>query len=438
MARKKNTSFIGSPLSETGRDSSIFQRWIDNAAGDFALTFDRVTGANGHLSTATINHSGGGRGCPLSLPLTNQHIGRSLILSGAGAAEKYYVIVVPIFVPNGTQSYVLEVDFATTVEDEVFAEVLDTSWASVLTPQPGALESFDDGATTFHRWYLSLGTGWQYLVVSRNLYPDPEVDNLICWRLYADTPGAGESNSIDMPTSSAAGSPFATLATMTPATVEVIDAAQVSDARPLDAWVLTRLNRQINTFWEYLTGGKVPGNNAVQCTTTRDLNQSTWTAEPSIDFPMACIAVGCVPQSAPKPFLGTIGTADPTVGPINWIRYPQTQPLTTGRPVSRVRFYCPPFNTTTSLLKCEAIFFAYQGEVLSNWQARVLTGSGPATAWVTLSQIGSSNFWRATMTAVPFVAGGVEIFQLEMQSTVAATPINKEVLVLGWTLAFDA
>lgn len=438
MARKKNASFFGSPLSETGRDSSILQRWIDNAAGDFALTFDRVTGANGHLSTATINHSGNGRGCPPSIPLANQHIGRSLILAGAGAAENYYIIVVPIFVPNGTQSYVLEVEQGgSNVGQEIFAEIRDASWAQLITPQPGALFDQETGGG-YHRWYLSLGAGWQYLVVSRALYPDPEIDNLISWRLYADTPGAGESNGLDMPTSTAAGSPFAALATMTPATVEVIDAGQVADARPLDAWVLTRLNRQINTFWEYLTGGKVPGNNATQCSTTRDLNQGTWTAEPSIDFPVACVALGCVPESAPKTFLGTLGTSAPIVGPIDWTRYPQTQPLTTARPISRVRFYCPPFNTTTSLLKCEAIFFAYNGEVLSNWQARVLTGAGTSSAWATLAQIGSSNFWRATMTAVPFVAGGVEIFQLEMQSTVAATPIDKEVLVLGWSLAFDA
>lgn len=438
MARKKNASFSGSPLSHTARDSSILSTWADDVAGDFALVFDKVTGANAHSSGDTVNHTGSGRGCPLSLPLASQHIGRSLVLSGTGNAEPYYILVVPVFVPNGTQTYVLEVDIASSLDDEVYAEIRDTSWAQPTTTQPGALVSKDGGATTFYRWTLSLGVGWQYVVVSKNLYPNVDVDNLICWRLYSDTPGTGESNGLDTPTSSAAGSPFATLATMTPATVEVIDAAQVGDARPLDAWVLTRLNRQINTFWEYLTGGKVPGNNAVQCSTTRDLNQGTWTAEPSVDFPIASIALGCVPTAAPKPFLGTISTAAPTVGPINWTRYPQTQPLTTARPISRVRFYCPPFNTTTSLLKGEAIFFAYNGEVLSNWQARVLTGAGTSSAWATLTQIGSSNFWRATMTAVPFVAGGVEVFQLEMQSTVLASPIDKEVLALGWALAFDA
>lgn len=441
MARKKNASFVGSPLSHTGRDSSIFSAWADDVAGDFALVFDKVTGANGHSSSDTVNHTGSGRGCPLSLPLANQHIGRSLVLAGAGNAESYYVLVVPIFVPNGTQAYRLEVEQGGNfLGEEIYAEIRDTSWTQLTTPQPGALESINDGATGFHRWYLSLGAGWQYLVVSRVLYPGDNVDNLVCWRLYPDTPGTGEGNGLDTPTNSAAGSPFATLATMTPATVEAIDAAQVGDARPLDSWVLTRLNRQINTLWEYLTGGKVPGNNATQCTTTRDLNQGTWTAEPSVDFPIASIALGCVAEAAPKNFLGALGTAAPTVGPINWTRYPQTQPLTTPRPISRIRAYCPPFNTTTSLLKAEAIFFKYQSADanLSNWQARILTGAGTSSAWATLTQIGTSNFWRATMTAVPFVAGGVEVFQLEMQSTVLASPIDKEVLVLGWALAFDA
>jgi len=435
MARKKNASFNGAPLPHVVRDASIFQQWMSDSVGDFALVFDKVTGANGHSSSDTINHSGGVRGCPLSLPLANQHINRSVALAGSGNAESYHIVVVPIFVPNGTQSYVLEVNFGSSdIDEEIYAEVRDTSWGSLLTQQPG------EHVNWARRWYLSLGAGWQYLVVSRTLYPTTEGDTLIGWRLYPDTVGAGESNGLDMPTSAASGSPFGALATMTPSTVEVIDTAQVADARPLDAWVLTRLNRQINTLWEYLSGGKIPGNDTVQCSTTRDLNQSTWTAEPSVDFPIACVALGCVAENGPKNFLGVLGTAAPTVGPINWTRYPQTQPLTTARAISRIRAYCPPFNTASSLLKAEAIFYKYQAADanLSNWQARVQTGASGATAWATLTQIGSSNFWRATMSAVPFIAGAAEVFQLEMQSTVAATPIDKEVLVLGWSLAFDA
>lgn len=431
MVRKKNANLVGSPPPHVARDASIMSQTIDNASGDFALVFDKVTGANGHSSSDTINHSGSGRGCPLSISIAEQYIDRSIALVGSVTQDEYYILAVPIFVPAGTQSYVLEVENRTTVADEVlYCEVRNTSWTATTGPIPA-----EDVTLIRKRWYLTLGTGLQFLLVSRTLYPGIDFDQLFGWRLYVDAVAAGDGNGLNPVSSSASGSNFPALATMTPSTVETLHTNQTSTDSPLDSWVLTRLNRQINTMWEFLTGAKVPGNFAYQCSTVRLLNQATWTAEPAIDFPLACIALSCVAVSGPKPFVGTIGTAAPTTGPIDWVRYPQTQPLNTPRVISRVRVQAPSFSTSPSNLKAEALFYAYAGDALGNWQARIFGPS--ATAFATLTQIGTTSFWRASITGVPYTAGAMQNFQLEIQSTTLASPIANEVLVLGWTLYFD-
>ena len=135
MARRKNASFVGVPVSETARDASIYSRTIDNAAGDFALVYDKITGANGHSSTDTINHSGSGRGCPMRLPYPSQTINRDIMLRGAGVESDYYILVLPVFIPVGVSEWNLEVDcevHPVRVNDgSLSVDVFSTSWAQV-------------------------------------------------------------------------------------------------------------------------------------------------------------------------------------------------------------------------------------------------------------------------------------------------------------------
>lgn len=441
MVRRKNSTFVGSPPPDTARDASIFSRWVDNAAGDFALVFDKLTGSNSHPATDTINHTGAGRGCPLNLPLAAQHIGKAINLAGQATEEPYYIIAVPIFVPDGTQSYILEVDVSRKDDEEdILCEVRDTSWSLVSGPSPGVSVDLGLSRNPF-RWYLSLGAGWQYLLVQRKLYLD-DFDpgaNLGGWRLYPDYVSAGESNGLIVPSSAAQGSPYPSLATLTPTTAQAndIDAGQTGADRPLDAWVLTRLNRSIGALWEYMSGAKIPGNNAYVCSTTRDLDQAALKlGDAAIDFPITCVALSCCPtDTVVKSYVGTIDTSAPTTGPIYWVRYPQVQ-ATTAFAISYVRAWLPPFSTTSSLLKCEALFLSYQGDLLSDWRLSVTANGTSAEA--TFTQIGSTNFWRATVTAIPYTAGAVDDLRINVRSTVAATPINREFIFLGYALAFDA
>lgn len=74
MARKKNSTFQGSTADRIMRDAATYKSAIENAAGDFALTSDLLSGDNlSVFDTTKVNHSGsfsGGdyRGCPLGVP----------------------------------------------------------------------------------------------------------------------------------------------------------------------------------------------------------------------------------------------------------------------------------------------------------------------------------------------------------------------------------
>jgi hypothetical protein len=88
MARKKSASFVGVPVRDADVDAPSYTRDLGNIVGDVALTFDKMTGQNAEPNV--IVHDGGsGTGARLHIPLVNQYVGRSLMLtapSGKGSA----------------------------------------------------------------------------------------------------------------------------------------------------------------------------------------------------------------------------------------------------------------------------------------------------------------------------------------------------------------
>jgi hypothetical protein len=453
MARKKNASFVGVPLGEVARDASIYARTIGNAAGDFALTFDKVTGANSHSSSDTINHSGGVRGCPMRMPYPSQTIGRNLGLVGAATEAEYYILVLPIFkVLTGiTESWNLEVDLSLrAANQEVVCEVRSSTWALVTGGSyVGARDTANVAGDERYRrvsFRITLDqtiSGWVYLAVRCPLYLDDLDPSALIegWRLSPDWTAAGESNGLAIPGAAAVGDPYPTHATtMTPtnAAANDIDAAMVAVDAPLDAWVLTRLNRMLNSTWEYLTGSPTPGNNTRVMTSTRNHNRSTFTAEPLLEFPVASVALGCMRVSSvtvKTNFLGTLSTSAPIVGPINWVRYPQTTAANEVAIATRTIVYFPPFSTSSSDLEVVLLALDYSTGGAGTWEARVST-TGGSSAWATFAQLGSTNLWAATMTAVPFSAGASNIFAIDVRNTAGGAIGGRELLLLSYGVAF--
>jgi hypothetical protein len=444
MARKKNATFQGSRMPDVARDALILERWLENAAGDFALTFDKVTGANGHSAADTINHVGGGRGCPLHLPLASQRVKRSVALLSGSTTDDYYVIAVPIFIPDGQQSkYILEVDISDLVDP--YLEIRNTSWT--LTSGPTQMQQSSDISTDSFRLSVNLSAGWQYLLVGARLYAgNQDFTFFDGWRLYPDY-SRNKSNGISSTAivAGATGTSFPSLPTLSPAvaTANDIDTGMVDEgvgtgARPLDAYVLTRLNRMTGTFWEFLTGAKIPGNGAYGTNTTRQLNQANFTAEPEIDFPITTVALGATLQGpSSKNWLTT--WAAPTSGPTDHVRLILTQNTATTVVVSRLRAQMPSFKTTAGQrkLKLELLVARYDaGDNLANWNVFTSESSAGSSAQFALTQIGATDFFRATVTDVPYTPGG-SVFLINMRPIVSAAPIDLKVIVLGYTFAFD-
>ena len=454
MARRKNASFVGVPVSETARDASIYSRTIDNAAGDFALVYDKITGANGHSATDTINHSGSGRGCPMRLPYPSQTINRDIMLRGAGTEADYYILVLPVFIPVGVSEWNLEVDcevHPVRVNDgSLSVDVFSTSWAQVAGSFSPAYvreappwRNGNTGTWTSAFSLTGLGTGWQYIAVKRRLLYDETDPNgyLYGWRFYPSWVGLGESNGLAMPGASATGNPYPTHAsTLTPtnAAADDIDAAMTADHAPLDAWVLTRLNRMLGSMWEYVTGSPIPGNNTTTMTTTRDHNRSVFAAEPLLEFPIASVALGCMRVAnvtTKSDFLGTLSTSSPIEGPIDWARYPQTTAANEVAIVSRSIMYFPTFSTASSDLDVVVLGLDYSTAGASTWQARISTTGGTG-AWVNFAQLGTTNLWSATITAAPFSAGVSNVVAIEVRNTAGGAIGGRELLLLGYGLAF--
>ncbi len=443
---------LGSRTREVAKDAIITERWQDNLRQDVIEVQDRLTNVNGLYTSTTINHTGGGRGCPLHLPLTSQRIGRSIELTSTDTADTFYILALPIFIPAGSQQqHILEVDClrrGDAVSDAVFVEVRNTSWTLTAGPTPMVTATDTGTVSGVQRLSLTLGTGWQYLLVYRRLLPGAQtLDTLVGWRLYPDYAFAGESNGLLPVTTTAGGSPYPALTTLTPTTVaqNQIGSGETQEgvgsfARPLNAFVLTRINRMIGTLWEFMTGAPVPGNSALTTTTTRDLNQANFTTEPSIDFPIACVALGSYPTTgtAKGGWLGTYG-ASPTQGPTQWVRYPLTQNTATTINLTYLRQWMPPFATgASSKLRCEILCAKYQAaDTLTNWRFTVNEATAGNSSTVALTQIGATDYFVASITDVRFTAGAENYFTLLLTSTTTAAPLTQELIVLGFTLAFD-
>lgn len=402
--------------------------------------YDRLTGENSHSASDTINHSGNGRGCPIALPIVSQQIERNLRIVGAINQDDFFIIVVPVFGAPGTQTHIVEVDTTQFDDDQMTAEVRDSSWALVSGPVVG----HRPGGGRAMRFKVTLGQGWQYLAVKKYLRHDDVDPNgyLTGWRMWPEWLAPGESNGLSIAALPTSSDRFASQATLTPAVVasQVIDDAMVAADSPLDPWVLTRLNRLWGAAWEFVTGAPVPGNNAITCATTRNHDQLNFTAEPLLELPMASIAVGCVSERSitiKNNFVGTIGTGAPIEGPIDWVRYPQT--ATGVVTISRASMWLPAFASASPASNLDVVVLICDyntGGIGGNWQARIDNPTS-ISGWSTFTRISTTNLWTATIASVGFGAGVENNMSLQLQNTVGGSIVGQEIVVLGWGLAFD-
>jgi hypothetical protein len=259
----------------------------------------------------------------------------------------------------------------------------------------------------------------------------------VSWTLDHDRTYAGDTNGLTVGDGGTAiTDPYKAHSTFTPSTDHDTFDEEVVDSGPLSAYVLTRINRQLNTLWEYITGAKIPGNAAYQCSTTWDNNRASFTGEGRLDFPMAIGAIGACHGDTGKPACGDYTTLTPTDGPLDWLVHPVSR-STTNDNFANLIMQMPSFSTSSSALKCVVLVHSPSGAGnAANWRFRVNTTGGTSSA-VAATQIGSTNFLAASITSIPFTASSTDNVNLQIANTAPGALSGETLDILGAVLYFD-
>lgn len=425
MARVRSTNPVGVTSRDVAPDSPIYARWLRAAVGDTALAHDLITGAN---STTAIDHSGAPLGCPLRLPLAAQHIGRGLITTGI--EEVFPILVVPIFIRSGeTGVYELTVEASERDnDDEMTLELRDNTWAAIPVDEAIGIRSGFNVLFSQVTWKFGISApGIYYLIVYRKC---GDTGQLRSWRLDHVRSSAITNSGLFIDGSTLVGSPYEAPVSYNVANnVEFYDEEVTAYTTGLSAYVTSRLNRKLNALWEYVTGSRIPGNNAYKSSSIVNNNRVIWTNEALLQFPIAIAALGAG-QGLASP-----GKTPSSSDMQSWIRYP-TAHMGTAQTFCGLRLQLPDFRTSPSALKAHIIMQADStGASLANWEFNVTTGAGSGTATAP-SQFAGTRFWRATVTGIPFSPNVANNFDVTIRHT-AGGAFSNHVFLLGVAVYFE-
>lgn len=430
MARVRSGSPVGVTSRDVAPDAPIYARWLRAAVGDTALAHDLITGAN---ATTAINHSGAPLGCPLRMPLAAQAINRDVSATSAG---DYYILAVPIFIRGGeTDTYSLRMSVTPGGADDMTLEVRDSTFAILSVPLRGVVEEppvRGDGTLIpinrvfVVKWNFTIYTAGLYYIFVRRRCTDTN-DRFFSWSLDNARPSAGSTNGLFVDGSTLVGSPYdAQPSYVSSNNIEFYD-EEVSPDIGLSAYVTSRLNRKLNALWEYVTGSRIPGNNAYKGTSTVNNNRSHWTNEALLEFPMTIAALGASASLS--------GAKNPSASDLQgWIRYPVAH-STTPASFCGLTMFMPDFRTSTSDLKCTVLFQASTGDSMADWRFDVDV-SGSTSGQFAPTQLGTSRYWTATVTGIPFTQGASNLVDVRIAHATGGGAI-KHTQMLGVCLYFD-
>jgi hypothetical protein len=435
MARVRSTNPVGSTPRDVAPDAPIYARWLRAAVGDTALAHDLVTGAN---STTAIDHSGAPNGCQLNMPLAAQHLNRSIVST---TTKEYYIIGVPVFVRAGEAGQyrlrIIVTQFGNS-DSVPMLETRNSSWVILQEPLSGvrvsdlASEIFSETQVAINaafEWVFELPVGVTYLLVKRRCDVADTGAALFSWSLDNARPSAPSSSGIFIEGSTLVGSPYDAPASYSVANnVEFYDEEVTAYTTGLSAYVTSRLNRKMNALWEYVTGSRIPGNNAYKGTSTVNNNRDIWTNEALLEFPIAIAALGASASLS--------GAKPPATSDMQgWIRYPVAN-STTPASFCGLVMAMPSFRTSTSDLKATVIFDASTNDSMADWRFDAIVSGLAASAQVAPTQLGTSRFWTATITAIPFNASAYNVVDVRIRNTVNGGAV-KHAQMLGACLYFD-
>lgn len=465
MARKKNATFTGSTPFDVDVDALTLKHTIENAVGNAALVYDMLTGENGE--TNTVRHIGGGRGCPLGVPLWQQVIGRSLNYRGVGSTKGgvpggIWLAAHPFFMPQGETNLTVRV-YAQGPFDTIKPTVRITSTTGVnvigstaLTRVGWSREELDVNELGIYEVRFSeLTSGLKLVFLEANTEDNSTSGiELLSWhgvfdrqRLTSPSPMRRVTGSqVQVPT------PGATEGVVH---VNFQDTTFYADAA-IDGYMTTYLDRNLNGLEEFGSGWPAGGNasythvdhDGAGAPDTNDParsrfhagTRSLYSLEPEFEFPLVAGALGAIGQDG-KPVIDPAATA-PTAGMLSWFApYPLTA---SSLLMHRVPVRMPDFQTASSKLKWAvlAVGEPISGtDDLTDWQMTVDTGSGAsaATAFGSLFSVGSSPAWfgLATGTALAFSADAAQTISLTTSKSIAFGASYTEFFLLGYCFYWE-
>lgn len=466
MTRTRNATFHGTTGPEADVDAKDYARVPLEAQQDFNRLYDLVTGENGVSSSDTIIHNGeSGRGSLLGFPLHAQTLERTLRLWVPAASDPATIVSTyggdvvigarPLFIPQGEYSQKFAMRFSQLANPLVW-RILDSGGAVVdegdMAPDDsgeGELYTVTFGSSQF------AAPGRYYLEISTDI--DNASNNSIMRRVKI-WPGRFNPNYSPDTTFlfNGGNSPFPVpvAGAGVPVDVETIHDEMLVAQYAHAGWLLSKFNRNLNAFWEYVRGVPVPGNAALANADTSDTNPTTsrfwantragFASEPLIEVPIFGEFIGAFRKSNGASVVDS--AHPPTEGMLDYFApYPVDLAASTGH---KMTCYLPDFRTSTSDFKVAPLFVNENGKgTPTNWECRVLTPAG-GSAWVNLTQLGSTRYYVPdnadgavlnALPAVPFTPDDENEIALQMRNLAGgAAYTHGEIALVGWEAYFDS
>lgn len=442
MPRKKNTNFAGAPMVDVDVDALTFKRVIENAVGDTARAYDRMTGENGE--TNTMIHDGAGRGCLLGVPWCNQWVGRSLqlqqVVSGTGkhgGDGPTWLAAAPWYVPTNEDRAVIELlaeSIGQTMQGALRAVQMLTNGTEVTS---AVFVDVGDGILRAELTGLEYGT-WTILGIHGETQNRGGAATLDSITVYT---GRGRSGAAAMPSRTTADDYGVTDPGTAPIWNRDFSTVLFDAGNTINAFITAGLNRLQNGMMEYArnwpagddasythadSGSTNPSRSEFLAHTRAGFANEGIPPLPLMqNFYGACKADGYFVVDAAEP---------PTEGMLDWYApWPKTS---AALPVDIAKHHInvPDFPTTGGNL--EVAVLAMAGPAFAGtWSITVDVGAATVTA--NFAAVGSTPFLFASATLpgtwTPDAGNDVNI---GINRTAGARAVG-EICILGDALAFD-
>jgi hypothetical protein len=455
MARNVAATFTGATAFDVDVDAPTFKRVLKNASAEIARVYDELTGSHSISAADTINHSGGGRGALLGVPLWQQRIGAALTYTSPTSAKdgtpgQTWACAQPFFVPDGETECDAEVDVTGPLDAvSPFVRVTLSDGTAVDLKAMAKRSTLGQGEHTYFCRISGLTRGWHlaFLEVDTTVQGyRAETITLHAWRgFFGRIRGQRVAGRSDTGQNVGVTTPSATDGV---AHVEM-DASLFADGAPVHGYLTAYTHRNLQGLMEFGSGAPAGGNAAYthvdhdgtgvadQTNPTRSRfsagTRTLYAAEPEVDFPLWSEAFGAFRGDGGSV---VVAAATPTVGMLQWFApMPRTA---TQHEWRRLLLRYPDFLSSPSKLELMVLVGTDSAANLADWRM-YLDGPGsvgPISPSAVFAVAGSDAV-LATFhaTAVGFTGDALTNTRLSWAKT-SARNVDDEIFGLGAALAF--